>query len=183
MGPKEARDAGFTLWELLNTLAVAGVLLGLAVPSFRSFVLDSRLTADVNAFVLAVQMARSEAAKRGEIVIVCKTADLIRCGGNELDFDAGWMVFVNSDGLLPPARSATEPLLFAHQPRIAGTIVGNRPYFEFRPYRRRSTNGTLVFCDDRGAAGARAVIVSYTGRPRVDRLDAAGKPLSCADLS
>jgi type IV fimbrial biogenesis protein FimT len=177
------RDAGFTLWELLNTLAVAGVLLGLGVPSFRSFVLDARLTADVNAFVLAVQVARSESAKRGQVVIVCKTADRMRCGGNELDFDAGWMVFVNADDQKPPTRSAAEPLLFAHQPEMLGTIVGNRPLFEFRPYRRRSTNGTLIFCDDRGPAAARAVIVSYTGRPRVDRVDAAGKPLSCADLS
>jgi type IV fimbrial biogenesis protein FimT len=182
-GSTRARAAGFTLWELLNTLAVAGVLLGLAVPSFRSFVLDARLTADVNAFVLAVQIARSESAKRGQVVIVCKTADLTRCGGSEVDFHAGWMVFVNVDEQKPPTRSATEPLLFAHQPETVGTIVGNRALFEFRPYRRRSTNGTLIFCDDRGAVAARAVIVSYTGRPRVDRVDAAGKPLSCADLS
>ena len=46
------RAHGFTLFELLGTLAVAGVLLGVAVPSFRGFVLDSRRTADVNAFVL-----------------------------------------------------------------------------------------------------------------------------------
>lgn len=177
------RRAGFTLWELLNALALAGVLLGLGVPSFHSLVQDSRRTADVNAFVLAVQLARSEAAKRGQAVIVCKTADRQRCAGDELRFDAGWMVFVNSDDLKPPMRSATEPLLFAHQPEMAGTIVGNRAFFEFRPFRRRSTNGTLVFCDDRGPAAARAVIVSYTGRPRVDRVDPDGKPLRCADLS
>jgi type IV fimbrial biogenesis protein FimT len=177
------RDTGFTLWELLNALALAGLLLGLGVPSFRAFVQDARRTADVNAFVLAVQIARSEAAKRGQAVIVCKTADQQRCAGDELGFDAGWMVFVNSDDRKPPARSPTEPLLFVHQPEMEGTIVGNRALFEFRPYRRRSTNGTLVFCDERGTAAARAVIVSYTGRPRVDGVDADGKPLRCADLS
>jgi hypothetical protein len=41
----------------------------------------------------------------------------------------------------------------------------------------------VVFCDRRGAAAAKAVIVSYTGRPRVDRLAPDGKPLQCADLS
>jgi type IV fimbrial biogenesis protein FimT len=174
--------AGFTLWELLWTLAVGGVLLGLAVPAFRTFVLDTRRTADVNAFVLAVQLARSEAAKRGRAVVVCKTRDLRRCGGAELQYDAGWMVFVNVDDLLPPARSPNEPLLYAHQPEIEGTIVGNRAFFEFRPFRRRSTNGTLIFCDERGAAAARAVIVSYTGRPHVEQVDADGKPLRCADL-
>jgi type IV fimbrial biogenesis protein FimT len=177
------RDGGYTLWELLSTLAIAAVLLGLAVPSFRSFALDARRTADVNAFVLAVQLARSEAAKRGHPVIVCKTRDRLRCGGTDMQFDAGWMVFVNLDDQAPPARSASEPLLYAHEPEIDGTIVGNRAYFEFRPFLRRSTNGTLIFCDRRGASAARAVIVSYTGRPRVDQVDADRKPLRCADLS
>ncbi len=178
-----ARHAGYTLWELLCTLTVGGVLLGLAVPSFHTFVLDARRTADINGFVLALHLAHSEAAKRGHTVIVCKTLDRRRCGGPELRFDAGWMVFVDVDDQQPPVRSPSEPLLYAYQPEIAGTIVGNRAYFEFRPYRRRSTNGTLVFCDERGGAAAKAVIVSYTGRPRVDHLDADGKPLRCADLS
>ena len=174
---------GYTLLELLSTLAVGAVLLALAVPSFEGFVLDTRRTADINAFVLAVQLARSETAKRGHPVIVCKTRDQVRCGGTDLQYDAGWMVFVNVDDVLPPARSAGEPLLYAHQPEIEGTITGNRAFFEFRPFRRRSTNGTLIFCDRRGASAARAVIVSYTGRPRVDDHDADGKALRCADLS
>jgi type IV fimbrial biogenesis protein FimT len=176
------RSEGFTLWELLCALLVAGVAFGLGAPGFRTFVLDARRTADVNAFVLAVQLARTEAAKRGRPVILCKTRDRERCGGNELRYDAGWMVFANDDGALPPQRSALEPLLHAHAPQIVGWIDGNRPAFEFRPYLRRSTNGTVVFCDERGAAHARAVIVSYTGRPRVDTVRPDGKPLQCAGL-
>jgi type IV fimbrial biogenesis protein FimT len=89
------------------------------------------------------------------------------------------MVFVNLDDELPLRRSPAEPLLYIHTPELNGTIVGNRPYYEFRPG-RRSTNGTTVFCDSRGAAAARAVIVSYTGRPRVDSRDGDGRPLRCA---
>ena len=92
------------------------------------------------------------------------------------------MVYVNLDDDYPPQRSATEPLLYVHDPELAGTVISNRPYYEFRPG-RRSTNGTTVFCDRRGAAAARAVIVSYTGRPRVDRVDANGRPLRCAGLT
>jgi type IV fimbrial biogenesis protein FimT len=175
-----ARARGFSLWELLCTLGIAAVALTAAVPSFRSFLLDARLTADVNGWVLAVQVARSEAFKRGRPVIVCKTVDTASCGAP--DSGAGWMVYVNLDDEYPPRRSAGEPLLFTHTAELAGTIVSNRPFYEFRPD-RRSTNGTVVFCDARGAAAAKAVIVSYTGRPRVSALDANGRPLACARLT
>jgi type IV fimbrial biogenesis protein FimT len=174
------RALGFTLWELLCTLGIAGVALGSGVPAFRSFLLDARLTADVNGWVLAVQLARSEAAKRGRRVLVCMTVDTQRCGGAEAA--VGWMVFVNLDGDSPPQRAADEPLLYAYEPELAGTIVSNRPFYEFRRG-RRSTNGTVVFCDARGASAARAVVVSYTGRPRVTSVSTDGRPLRCGDLS
>ena len=176
------RLRGFTLWELLCTLGIAAVTLTFGVPPFRNFLLDARLTADVNGWILAVQLARSEAAKLGRPVIVCKTDDTRRCGGSSLPADAGWMVYVNLDDAYPPERSSTEPLLYMHQLELTGTVVSNRPHYEFRPG-RRSTNGTTVFCDRRGPSAAKAVIVSYTGRPRVDRVDADGRPLRCAGLT
>ena len=169
---------GFTLWELLCTLGIAAITLSTGVPAFRSFLLDARLTADVNGWILAVQAARSEAAKRGRPVVVCMTVDTLRCGGPEET--AAWMVYVDLDDD-PPHRGADEPLLYAHTREISGTIVSNRPYYEFRRG-RRSTNGTVVFCDQRGAAAARAVIVSYTGRPRVSSVDADRRPLRCGGL-
>ena len=173
------RHAGFTLWELLCSLAVAGVALALAAPEFRGFVLDSRRSADVDAFVAAVQLARSESAKRARPVVLCKTSDRTRCAGPGIRYDAGWMVFVDEDDARPARRSPAEPLLLAHAPRMTGRIESNRAVYEFRPYRRRSTNGTVTFCDERGAVAARAVIVSYTGRPRVSRRAADGRPLDC----
>ena len=170
--------SGFTLWELMLTLALAGVVLGAGVPAFQALLLDARRTADVNALVLAIQLARSEAAKRNRSVIVCKTDDRLRCGSTGLRFDAGWMVYVNSDDQYPPERSPSEELLYAHVPELTGTITANRTYFEFRAG-KRSTNGTIVFCDRRGASAARAVIVNVGGRPRVATVDANRKPLLC----
>jgi type IV fimbrial biogenesis protein FimT len=174
-------SAGFTLWELLCALLVAGIVVGLGVPSLHAFVLDARLIADVNGFVRSVQLARSEAAKRGAPVVLCQSFDGLRCG-NSGRYDTGWIVFANEAEDRPPQRSSDEPLLWAHQPRMRGTIRGNREIFEFRPFLARSTNGTLTFCDERGPTAARAVIVSYTGRPRTDAVDSSGSPLVCADL-
>ena len=174
------RSIGFSLLELLTTLLVAGTLLTRATPGLRAVVLDNRRTADINAFVLGVQLARSEAAKRGRPVVLCKSQDLVRCGGADVEYEAGWIVFVNIDDRRPPQRAPAEPLLYAHAPATVGTIRGNRAYFEFRPGLRRSVNGTVTFCDARGPAAARAVIVSYTGRPRVDSSAPGGESLRCA---
>ena len=141
-------QVGFTLWELLWVLGIAAVMLGAGMPAFDSFVLDARLKADVNAWVLAVQVARSEAAKRGRPVVVCGTADTRSCGAAGAPLP-GWMAFVNVDDTHPPNRSSAEPLLYTHAAELDGTILGNRPFYEFRPG-RRSTNGTTVFCDRRG---------------------------------
>ena len=176
------RNAGFTLWELLWTLAIVGIGLGLAVPSFERFLLDARRTADINAFVLAVQLARSEAAKRGRPVVLCQSADLQTCGNEELEYGLGWIVFANEDEARPPQRASRETLLYAHAPALVGSISANRELFEFRPYLRRSVNGTVTFCDRREREGARAVIVSYTGRPRVDSVGPGGEALVCAGL-
>jgi type IV fimbrial biogenesis protein FimT len=173
------RPRGITLWELLCTLAVAGILLGVAVPGLERFALDARRTADVNAFVLAVQLARSEAYKRARPVVLCKTADRFGCGGDEIRYDRGWMVFVNDDDLRPPSRSDGEPLLYTHTPAAGAHIASNRKLFEFRPFGRRSTNGTVVFCDRRGEGAARAVILSYTGRPRASSRGPGGQRLVC----
>ncbi|HSG66256.1 MAG TPA: GspH/FimT family protein [Gammaproteobacteria bacterium] len=168
---------GLSLWELLWCLGIAGVVLALAVPSFGDLLLDSRRRADLNAFVTAIQLARSEAAKRGEAIVLCKTRDGSTCGGDEIRYDAGWMVFVNTDGARPPHRGPADALLLRYQPASSGPITSNRRFYEFRAFGWRSTNGTVTFCDARGRG--RAVIVSYTGRPRVADIGPGGRPLVC----
>jgi type IV fimbrial biogenesis protein FimT len=163
------------------TLAIAGITLALGVPSLQGFLLDSRRTADVNAFVLAVQLARSEAYKRRRPVVLCKTADRLHCGGDGMHYDSGWMVFVNEDRVSPPSRGPGEPLLYSHVPAKGASVVSNRRVFEFRPFHFRSTNGTVTFCDRRGVSAARAVIVSYTGRPRTSSRAPGNRPLVCAE--
>jgi len=169
---------GYTLWELLVAMAVAAIALGLGLPSFERLRLDMQRTAAVNAFVGSVQLARSEAAKRARPVVLCKTVDFERCGGDEIRYDHGFMVFVNEDDARPPSRAAGEPLLRAHRPAAGLHISANRQLFEFRPFRARSTNGTITFCDRRGDSEARAVIVSYTGRPRIAKAGP-GRALRC----
>jgi type IV fimbrial biogenesis protein FimT len=67
------KDAGFTLAELLMTITIASILLALAIPSFRSLMVDSKLTAQVNDIVGAIRLARSEAIRRNTRVSFCRS--------------------------------------------------------------------------------------------------------------
>jgi type IV fimbrial biogenesis protein FimT len=174
------RAAGATLLELLTTLAIIATLAAMAAPGFRTLQLDGRRTAVVNNFLHGLFVARSEAIKRGRIVSVCRSGDGRTCDYAAKDWNVGWIVFVNSDRDDPPQRDPREPVIASSGAWPGGSITTNRRAYSFRPVSQAVVNGTIVFCDARGSAQARAIIISYTGRPRITRLDAAGKPLRCA---
>ncbi|HKU15918.1 MAG TPA: GspH/FimT family protein [Steroidobacteraceae bacterium] len=174
------KSAGVTLVELLTTLTVLVVLATVAAPTFTSLRLDARRTTAVNGFVHSVFLARSESIKRGEIVTVCRSSDGQQCNPVAGDWSTGWIVFVNLDRDDPPLRDPAEPLIIGVAGPAGTRITSNRASYSFRPATQGVVNGTLVVCDTRGSAHARAVIISHTGRPRVAQRDSEGKPLRCA---
>ena len=79
------RNDGLTLIELATTIAVAAVLLAIAVPSFSNIILTNRYSAQSNDFMVAMQVARSEAIKRqAEVTISSATGTA--------DWSQGWIV-------------------------------------------------------------------------------------------
>ncbi|MFB1487585.1 MULTISPECIES: GspH/FimT family pseudopilin [unclassified Thiocapsa] len=87
---------GFTLLELMVTVAIAAILLTLGVPSFRDLVQNNRAATQVNALVTALSLARSEAVRRGQHVSICPSTDQETCTGGD-DWDDGWIVFVDDE--------------------------------------------------------------------------------------
>ncbi|HQQ75174.1 MAG TPA: GspH/FimT family pseudopilin, partial [Pseudomonadales bacterium] len=66
---------GFTLIELMITMAIMAILLSLAIPSFNNTIRDNRVLTAGNALVAAVAQTRSEAVKRGKLVSMCPSVD------------------------------------------------------------------------------------------------------------
>ena len=173
------RPRGFTLPEMLFVLAIVAGLLGWAVPAFRDLQRNAARTREVNQFIQAVYLARSEAIKRNGVVSLCPTLDGSACGPAGTPWHGGWIVFVNLDRDSPARRDAGEPLLHAYAPWETGQVNANRATLSFRPFGQMGVTATLTFCDERGPPAARAVIISQTGRPRVSDRDASDGPLTC----
>lgn len=72
---------GFTLIELMITIAVVAVLIVLAAPSFTGLINSNRLAAQANEVVASLQQARMEAIRRNGSVTVCRTTDGTTCAG------------------------------------------------------------------------------------------------------
>ncbi len=169
---------GFSLYELLMTLALVGVLLGLALPSFSGIVARSRIHAEINALFHAIHVARKESIMRHKVVSICPSHDGLSCTPGR-DWSAGWLMFENADRDEPPRRDAGEALLQAHTVGQNVRVTANRLGFTLRATRKRATNGTFVVCDIAGRVAPRALVVSYTGRPRVALRTTRGESYRC----
>jgi type IV fimbrial biogenesis protein FimT len=173
------RPRGFTLPELIFAMAIVVGLLGWAIPGFRDFQRNAERTREVNQFIQAVYLARSEAIKRHGVVSLCPSVDGSTCAAAGSRWQSGWLVFANLDHDQPASRDPGEPLLRTFPRWNGGTIDGNRPTLSFRAFGQLAVTATFVFCDERGPGAARAVIISQTGRPRVSDRSASNKPLTC----
>lgn len=89
---------GFTLVELMITLSIAAILLTQAVPSFTAMIANNRITSQINELVTAINMGRSEAAKRNTTVILCGSATPSAATPSCIGAGAtGWLLFASGD--------------------------------------------------------------------------------------
>jgi len=172
------RPHGVTLIELIVVIGIVAILSTLAAPSFARLRHESGRVSAVNGFLRGVFLARSESLKRSQAVTICKSSDGSSCT-TDGEWHDGWIVFVNSERDHIPMRDAGEDVIHINQGWQAGTITSNRASYTFRPHRQSVVNGTIVFCDPRGSAEARAIIISHTGRPRIAERDASNRALRC----
>ena len=81
----------------------------------------------------------------------------------------------------PPHIDSGEAVLQAHGATDSVRISANRRGFTLRATQKRATNGTIVVCDTGNRVRPKALVVSYTGRPRVTLQNRRGEPYDCAD--
>ncbi len=172
--------AGVTLLELLTTMTIVMLMLGLGIPALKATVSSNRLTTSLNALAGSLAYTRSEAVKRNQEVVICKSIAGTHCT-RQGDWRYGWLVYVDTNQ--NQALDAEETILGAH--RLSKLIqvdyraFGSRHYLVYRPNGATRNNGTFTFCDPNYPKAARALIISKTGRPRLSKVRADGSPIDC----
>lgn len=97
-----SQGQGFTLLELLVTVAVATILMAIAIPSYRQYVISSQRADASTSLFASLQRARSEAITRNSSIILCQR-NYYSTGAATCDTDAdgsweeGWLL-MTSDG-------------------------------------------------------------------------------------
>lgn len=183
-----ARDAlrhsgGFTLIEMMAALAVLAILISVAAPSIREFIMNGRIRAQASDLAGDLALARSEAVKRNVRVALCTSNNGTSC--TESAWQAGWIVFADPDA--DGALASPETVIKAASALSGGNVLSTTGqgtnsaggyYVEYRPSGVVNAAGAadVVFtlCDSRTTADrGRTITVSITGRVET-------KPVTCS---
>lgn len=73
------QSKGFTIIELMFTVAIAAILMMIAAPSFDQIIRNNRVSTETNKLASAIQEARTEAVKRGTTITLCRSTDYLNC--------------------------------------------------------------------------------------------------------
>ncbi len=163
---------GFTLIELMVTVAAAAVLLSIGLPSFRTVIMDNRLVTQSNQFITSVNLARSSAVRFQRNATVCPSANfnanVPRCTATN-DWSAGWIVWVDKDR--DSVTDATEVI------SIFGPSNGDMTFssvgsagltYDARGF-SLAGGDDLTLCDSRTAETGRLIRINAVGRTNIAR--------------
>lgn len=168
---------GFTLVELMIVLAIVSIMLGTGAPAMSSVIRSVQLGNASNDLLWSLLVARSEAVKRKSRVTVCKSGDGHSCtqGGS---WEQGWLVFQDADDDGQPTQGER---ILQYAPPLSAEMrmTGNLPLANYVSYGPTGTTkslnggfqaGTITLCRRSAEpADARQIIVSSSGRPRVQK--------------
>jgi len=160
------KQTGFTLLEVIITLAVSSILIAVASPQLSSIMQSNRMTTTVNEFVHSLNIARSEAMKSNQASICVSTNQTACTAGT---WNQGWIVFTDSNSNC--TVDASDMVIYANDELRSDFKVGNVLGATCVSYSGEGflfpagATATFMFCDDRvGPAAGRIISVIRSGK-------------------
>jgi type IV fimbrial biogenesis protein FimT len=179
-----ARTSGFTMIELLMTIAVGSILMVLAVPSFRYVTNANRISAEINGLLGDLQFARAEAMKEGRTVTVCQSTTGTSCTGTATDWQGGWIVFsdptntgvVGTGGVLRFQKPFSGSDTFSASNGLAKVTFNREGYAAGTP------NGTLITLHSTPITDAwtRCLTLSLVGQVTTEKVGGNANGATCS---
>ena len=159
-------EYGVTLLETMVTVSIAAVLVATGAPGMVDLVQDARQGTAMYEIVSYLSFTRSEAIKRRQRVTLCPSKDGLACM-EQARWELGWMVFADADG--DGMAGPDEAILKVHGPlHVSSTLRGSRKRITYQSQGfSAGFNDTLEYCDGRGNAQGKRVVISMQGRVRV----------------
>jgi len=161
-----AGGTGFTVLEVLLVLAITAILLILGIPALQSYEMRQRMSACINLLHTQLALARNEAIRFNTQVVACPGNVASGCT-EATDWSDGWIVFGDLNG--DRRYQETESVLRV-EPGLEQMVIrssSGRTSLRFYPNGSApGSNSSITFCDARGPANARKLVISNTGRIR-----------------
>lgn len=172
---------GYTLIELLITLAVSSILALNIYPNLSSLVAKERSTLLINTLAGAFAYARSEAITKNMTILTCQSNNGSECNPSE-NWHNGWIIFADKNK--NKQREPDEILLrvyAAANNHTRATFKGSsniKHYVKYKPSGRASPNGSLLICNPNIGVG-KALIITHSGRVRLSKIQTDGSAVTC----
>ncbi len=165
------RQKGFSLIELMVTIAIGAIILSVGVPSFRSVVMDNRLVTQANQFVTSINLARSTAVRYQRNATVCASANFdaaVPTCSASTDWSNGWIVWVDKDRDLVTDAAEVVAVFGPATDTLAFTSTATGFTYDARGF-SLAGGGDFALCDGRTAETGRLIRVNSVGRTNISR--------------
>lgn len=155
------RVNGFTMLELMVSLAVATILITIAIPSFMHMLATNQRQTIVTDVIRAMTYARSEAITRNVPIKVCAGANATDCSNPATEaWQNGWIIYSNSAGTVVHKHGALPG-------NFTLTLSGfTDQTITYLPNGRAKNSGSLILCPPEQAdIHGSKITISFAGQP------------------